>query len=232
MNSYYTSRTGQNRTNKLTSIQYQDSLTIKFGSVATTKRSMDALEDSWWPNSVNSSHPFTLPLSSQWLQRQDGRFLIIRAGGDPVEYRTHINCMPFLMLLDMVQLTYLRMSNSGDVNQQELFYKGVVFLDFLRGEFLSAIRNLPNPPDFKAQASSVPEGMQRWLCRLLHRIPHDPRNRKHHAQLLNKLYLEVDVFKYGATIFDFDFDLYITCSGGTQTFWAGHLHMKKNSSAA
>lgn len=162
---------------------------------------MDALEDSWWPNSVTASFPFTLPMSSQWLQRQDDKFLIIRVGGDPVEYRTHPNYLPFLMLLDTAQLTYLRLSNLGSSSDlQEVFYKGVVFLDFLRGDFLSSIRGVPNPPDgeaVKAQAGPMPEGMHRWLCRLLHGIPHDPQNRKHHAQLLNKVYVEVDIFKHG-----------------------------------
>lgn len=114
------------------------------------------------------------------------------------------------MLLDMVQLTYLLMSNtSSSTNQQELYYKGVVFLDFLRRDFLSSIQSLPNPPDCEAQVCSVPEGMHRWLCRLLHGIPHDPQNRKRHAQLLNKAYLEVDILNYGAPILYFYFNIYI-----------------------
>jgi len=157
---------------------------------------MDALEDSWWPHSVTSSRPFTLPPSSRWLQKQDGRFLIIQIAGDQVDYRTHPNYIPFLMLLDITQLTYLLISNTGNANQQEFLYKGVVFLDFLRGEFLSAILKSHNPHDCEAQASSVPE-------RMLHRIPHDPKSRKDHAQLLDKVYLEFDVFKYGAPIFLF-----------------------------
>ena len=160
---------------------------------------MDALEDSWWPHSVTASRPFTLPPSSRWLQRQDGSFLIIQTAGDEAEYRTHANFIPFLMLLDITQLAYLLVSNTGDANQQELFYKGVVFLDFLRGEFLSTWKS-HNPHDCETQASSVPECMHRWLCRLLHRIPHDPKSRKDHAQLLDKVYLELDVFKYGAPI--------------------------------
>jgi hypothetical protein len=164
---------------------------------------MDALEDTWWPHSVTASRPFTLPPSSRWLQRQDDRFLIIQTAGEEVEYRTHPNYIPFLMLLDITQLTYLLVANTGNSDQQELFYKGVVFLDFVRGEFLSAIRKVQYPHDYEAQASTVPECMHRWLCRLLHRIPHDPQNRKHHAKLLDKVYLELDVFKYGAPIFLF-----------------------------
>jgi hypothetical protein len=182
---------------------------------------MDALEDSWWPHSVTASWPFTLPPSSRWLQRQDasGRFLIIQTAGDQVEYCTHPNYIPFLMLLDITQLAYLLVSNTGNANQQELFYKGVVFLDFLRREFLSAIRTSHNPHNCEAQASSVPECMHRWLCRLLQRIPHDPKSRKHHAQLLDKVYSEVDVFKYGAPIlYLYFYFYYITCSWGNRLF--------------
>jgi len=196
---------------------------------------MDALEDSWWPHSVTASRPFTLPPSSRWLHRQDGRFLIISTAGDQVEYPTHPNYIPFLMLLDITQLAYLLVSNTGNTHQQEFFYKGVIFLDFLRGEFLSAIQKKShNPHDCEAQASSVPECMHRWLCRLLHRIPHDPKSRKHHAQLLDKVYLELDVFKYGAHIFLLFLFLFLHNSlwGGTQTFWVGHLKMKKRLSAA
>jgi len=142
-----------------------------------------------------ASCPFTLPPSSQWLQRQDGRTLIIQAGGDPLEYRIHPDCLPFLMLLDMAQLTYLSMSNSGQTHHQETFYKGVIFLDNLRRNFLATIQNLP--AGHETQRAPLPESMHRWLCRFLHAIPHDPKNRRQHAQLLNKVYLEIDLFKYG-----------------------------------
>jgi hypothetical protein len=105
------------------------------------------------------------------------------------------------MLLDVTQLAYLVISNTGSTDQQEFFYKSVVFLDFLRAEFLSGIQKSQH--DCEAQASSVPECMHRWLCRLLHRISHDPKSRKHHAQLLDKAYLEFDAFKCGAPIFIF-----------------------------
>lgn len=176
------------------------------------------MEDSWWPHSVTASRPFTLPPSSRWLQRQDGSILIIQTAGDQMEYHTHPNHIPFLMLLDITQLAYLLVSNTGNANQQQLFYQGVVFLDFLRGEFLSAIRKSPNTDDLEAQASSVPECMHRWLCRLLHRIPHDPKSRRHHAQFLDKVYLELDVFKYGTPKFLFLFLFSITCYGGDTDF--------------
>jgi hypothetical protein len=156
---------------------------------------MDELEDSWWPNSVPESRPFTLPPSSQWLQQQVGTSLIIRAGGDEIEYHTGADCLPFLMLLDMVQLTYLGMSNSGKVIQQESFYKGVIFLDSLRGDFLATVRKIPLNCD--GHRALFPDSMRRWLCRLLSAIPHDPQNRKQHAQILNKAYLEMDVFNHG-----------------------------------
>jgi hypothetical protein len=170
---------------------------------------MDALEDSWWPSSLTKTSPFTLPPSSQWLQRQDGNILTIRAGGDPKEYQTNPNWLPFLMLLDIVQITYLQLSNSSNGNQ-EIFYKGVIFLDSLRRDFLAATQKV---------APSFPESMRRWLCRLLHNIPHDPQNRKRHAEKLKKAYL-VDVFKYGLPsklastrlIFIIEF----------QIFWTGH----------
>jgi hypothetical protein len=149
---------------------------------------MDALEDSWWPSSLTKTPPFTLPPSSQWLQRQDGNILTIQAGGDPEEYQTNPNWLPFLMLLDIVQITYLQLSNSSNGDHQEIFFKGVIFLDNLRGDFLAATQKVP---------PSFPESMRRWLCRLLHSIPHDPLNRKRHAEKLKKAYLEVDVFKYG-----------------------------------
>lgn len=153
---------------------------------------MDSIEDSWWPSLVPSHRPFSLPTSSRWLQRQDGNVLIIQARGDPAEHRTNPDCLPFLMLLDMVQITYLQMSNSSNMDQMEIFYKGVLFLDRLRGDFLAAIQKAP-----QTQAALVPESMQRWLCRLLYHIPHDPLNRKRHAETLDKAYLEVDIFKYG-----------------------------------
>ena len=163
---------------------------------------MDSLEDSWWPSLVPECRPFTLPPSSQWLQRQDGNVLTIQAMGDPLEHRTNPNCLPFLMLLDMVQMTYLRMSNSSNVDQKEIFYKGVLFLDRLRGDFLAAIQKAPPsiqkaPPYFETETALLPESMQRWLCRLLYRIPHDPLNRKRQAETLKKAYLEVDIFKFG-----------------------------------
>jgi hypothetical protein len=157
---------------------------------------MDALEDSWWPNSVPASRSFALPPSSQWLQKQVGTSLIIQAGGDTMEYHTSADYLPFLMLLDMVQLTYLVMSKSGNASHQESFYKGVIFLDSLRGDFLATtIRKIPL--DCDSHQALFPESMRRWLCRLLSGIPHDPQNRKRHAAILNKAYLEVDVFNHG-----------------------------------
>jgi hypothetical protein len=159
---------------------------------------MDALEDSWWPGSVTALRPFTLPLSSQWLQRESGNLLIIQAGGDRAEYHVHRDCLPFLMLLDMVQLTYLMMSTSSKASHQETFYKGVVFLDSLRREFLSVVPNVPQ--DQHSCRAFIPESMRRWLCRFIHGIPHDPENRRRHAPTLQKAYLEVDVLKYGAPV--------------------------------
>jgi len=158
---------------------------------------MDALEDSWWPSSesITEISPFTLPPSSQWIQKQDDDVLIIRAGGDPVEYRTNPNCLPFLMLLDIVQITYLQASNSSSVDHPETFYKAVVFLGRLRGDFLAATQK--EAQNFESKRAPVPESMRRWLCRLLRGIPHDPHNRKLNAELLNKAYLEVDVLAYG-----------------------------------
>jgi hypothetical protein len=121
--------------------------------------------------------------------------LTIQAGGNPVEYRTNPDCLPFLMLLDMVQLTYLQMANSSNINEKEIFYKGVLFLDRLRADFLRTVGQASSLSE--TETPIVPESMQRWLCRLLHNIPHDPVNRKRHAETLNKAYLDVDVFKYG-----------------------------------
>jgi hypothetical protein len=159
---------------------------------------MDVLEDSWWPSTITQSRPFTLPRSSLWVQRQDGHLLTIQVGGDPAEYQTTPDCLPFLMLLDMVQMTYLQMSNSSSIEQQEIFYKGVVFLDGLRRDFLTIIQKAS--PYSETQRALVPESMKRWLCRLLQGIPHDPLNRKRHAKALNKAYSEIDVCKYGVPI--------------------------------
>jgi hypothetical protein len=101
------------------------------------------------------------------------------------------------MLLDIVQITYLQISNSSNVSHPELFYKGVIFLDSLRGDFL-ATQKVPSPSE--SRKAMVPESMRRWLCRLLYQIPHDPLNRKRHAETLNKAYLEIDIFKYGVPI--------------------------------
>lgn len=161
---------------------------------------MDALEDSWWPSSLTGSRPFTLPPSSQWTLKENGGLVIIRAGGDVVEYCVHRDCLPFLMLLDMAQLTYLAMSRLGNVDHQETFYKGVMFLDALRREFLSA--SLNTPADEETCGAFVPETMRRWLCRLLSGIPQDPENRRRHAPTLQRAYLEVDVLKYGAPLTD------------------------------
>jgi hypothetical protein len=156
---------------------------------------IDAIEDSWWPSSVTSSRPFTLPTSSQWLHTQDGKFLIIQVGGDSFQYVTNPNFLPFSMLLDIVQMTYLHLSNSSDVDEQEIFYKGVVFLDNLRQHFLDSIRKAH--PYCETEKALVPESMQRWICRMLRSIPHDPLNRKLHVEILNRDYLEIDVLNYG-----------------------------------
>ena len=149
------------------------------------------LESLWLYTSAQNASAL---IPSQWLQRQDGNILTIQVRGEPVEHRSSPDCLPYLMLLDMVQMTYLQMSNSDKlkVEDQETFYKGVLFLDSLRGDFLAAIQKAP-----QSQAGLVPASMQRWLCRLLHNIPHDPHHRKRHAETLNKAYLAVDVSKYG-----------------------------------
>lgn len=190
---------------------------------------MDALEDSWWPNSITESRPFKIPPSSRWLQRQDGNILTIQAGGDPVEYQTSPDCLPYLMLLDIVQLTYLVNSNFGNINHREIFYKGVIFHDNLRADFLASTQKAT--PESENYRASVPESMRRWICRFISGIPHDPLNRKHHAEILRKAYLEIDVFKYGSS-FDIITELTRLSSLKIQIFWVGHKPMKETWSAA
>jgi hypothetical protein len=156
---------------------------------------MDLLEDRWWPKTVTLSRPFYLPLSSKWLLREDSSFITIVAGGDDTAYHVDQSCLPFLMLLDLVQQTYLSMANLLEGPQSITFYKGVIFLDSLRQDLMGGLprRGMDAPP----LKRSLPESMQRWICRLILVIPHDPENRKKNAFALQKAYEEIDVFKYG-----------------------------------
>jgi hypothetical protein len=157
---------------------------------------MDLLEDHWWPNTITSSHPFSLPPSSKWLLNQEkSGFITFVAGGDHAVYHVHQGCLPFLMLLDMAQQMYLFMANSTEHAQSITFYKGVMFLDSLRQDVMAHLQNreVDSPP----LKEFLPESMRRWLCRLLLSIPHDPENRKRNAIVLQKAYEEIDVFEYG-----------------------------------
>jgi hypothetical protein len=156
---------------------------------------MDLVEDNWWPISITSSPPFSLPPSSKWLLKQEGGFVTFVAGGDHAVYHVHQDCLPFLMLLDMAQQMYLSLANSADSSQSETFYKGVMFLDSLRQDVMADCRHTEG--DSASLEKSLPEGMRRWLCRLLLGIPHDPENRKRNAIVLEKAYEEINVFGYG-----------------------------------
>jgi hypothetical protein len=156
---------------------------------------MDTLEDQWWPTTITSSHPFSLPPSSKWLLKQESGFITLVSGGNQAVYHVHQGCLPFLMLLDMVQHMYLSMANLADPSQSITFYKGVMFLDSLRQDIMAGLQhNGVDPPTLK---KSLPESMQRWLCRLLLSLPHDPENRKRNATVLQNAYKEIDVCKYG-----------------------------------
>jgi hypothetical protein len=156
---------------------------------------MDLLEDRWWPTVINSSRPFSLPLSSKWLLKHEGGFITFVAGGDHAVYRVHRDWLAFLMLLDMSQQMHLLMANSADDSHSITYYNGVIFLDSLRQDLVASLqkRGVDSPP-FK---KSLPESMQRWICRFLLCIPNDPGNRKQNAAVLEKAYKEIDVFEYG-----------------------------------
>jgi hypothetical protein len=157
---------------------------------------MDLLEDQWWPNAVTLSRPFCLPLSSQWLLKQDASVITIVAGGDNTVYHVHQSWLPFLMLLDLVQQMYLSMANeSAEAPQSTTFCKGVMFLDSLRQNVLGGLQN--REVDSLPLNRSLPESMRRWLCRFILNIPHDPENRKRNFIPLQKAYEEIDVFEYG-----------------------------------
>jgi hypothetical protein len=156
---------------------------------------MDSLEDNWWPTSITSSRPFSLPPSSKWLFKQEGNSITFIAGGNHAVYHMHQDCLPFLMLLDMVQQMYLVMANSADPSLSETFYKGVMFLNSLRQDVMAEHQHTEE--DSAPLKKSLPESMHRWLCRLLFSIPHDPENRKQHAIVLQKAYEEINIFQYG-----------------------------------
>lgn len=157
---------------------------------------MDLLEDQWWPSAVTLSRPFCLPLSSKWLLKQDTSVIAILAGGDNTAYHVHQCCLPFLMLLDLVQLMYLSMANeSAEASQSITFYKAVMFLDSLRQDLKEGLRK--RDVDSLPFNKTLPESMRRWLCRFILHIPHDPENRKRNSILLQKAYEEIDVFEYG-----------------------------------
>ena len=155
---------------------------------------MDLLENSWWPASITTDHPLTLPLSSKWLLRQEDGMITFITGEGNKKYYMHPACLPHLMLLDVAQLTYLQLSTSTDPRLCNIFYKGVMFLDSLKRNIMSNTQDKPDPGSFPA---AMPESMHRWLCRLLLGIPHDPENRKQYDVILKKAYEETDVFKYG-----------------------------------
>jgi hypothetical protein len=156
---------------------------------------MDLLEDHWWPTTITSSRPFSLPSSSKWLLKQESGFITFVAGGDNAVYHVPLGWFAFFMLLDMAQQMYLLLANSTDEAQSITFYKGVKFLDSLREDVKVGLRNIAaDPPPLD---KSLPESMRRWLCRLILNIPHDPENRKKNAIILQKAYDELDVFKYG-----------------------------------
>jgi hypothetical protein len=157
---------------------------------------MDLLEDQWWPTAVTSSRPFFLPPSSQWLLKQDASVITIVAGGDNATYHVHQSCLPFLMLLDLVQQTYLSLANeSAEASHIITFYKGVMFLDSLRRDIMGGLQNREVDP--LPLNRSLPESMRRWLCRFILCIPHDPENRRRNSIQLQKAYEEIDVFEFG-----------------------------------
>jgi hypothetical protein len=157
---------------------------------------MDLLEDQWWPNTVALSRPFCLPPSSQWLLKHEINAIAVVAGGDNTVYHVHQSCLPFFMLLDLVQQMYLLMANEpAETPQSITFYKGVMFLDSLRRDIMRGLQNRELDP-FPLKGS-LPESMRRWLCRFILSIPHDPENRKQNAIRLQKAYEEIDVFVYG-----------------------------------
>ena len=155
---------------------------------------MDLLEDRWWPTTITSSPPFSLPPSSQWLLKQENGFITFVAGRDNTAYHVNQACLPFFMLLDMVQHMYLLMANSAEPAQSVTFYKGVMFLNSLRLDVVAGRQHREDPPPLE---KSLPESMRRWLCRFILGIPHDPENRKRNSKVLQKAYEEIDVFEYG-----------------------------------
>ena len=154
---------------------------------------MDLLEDLWWPKTIALSRPFFLPLSSQWVLKQASDCITIVVAGDDTAYHMHPSCLPFLMLLDLVQQTYLSMANSVEDPHSITFYKGVMFLDSLRQDVMAGLENRDALP----LNGCLPESMRRWLCRFILSIPHDPENRRQNALALQKAYEEIDVLKYG-----------------------------------
>jgi hypothetical protein len=174
---------------------------IKYPPRRSSHPVMDLLEDQWWPKTVTLSHPLCLPLSSQWLIKQDANAIDIVAGGDNTVCHVHQSCLPFIMLLDLVQQTYLSMAiESAEASQRITFYKGVMFLDSLRQDIMGGLQHSEVDP--APLQRSLPESMRRWICRLVLSIPHDPENRKRHSMRLQKAYEEINVFEYGRSFQD------------------------------
>jgi hypothetical protein len=69
----------------------------------------------------------------------------------------HQDCLPFLMLLDMVQQMYLVMANSADPSLSETFYKGVMFLNSLRQDVMAEHQHTKG--DSAPLKKSLPESM-------------------------------------------------------------------------
>lgn len=73
-------------------------------------------------------------------------------------YHIHQACLPFFMLLDMVQQMYLSMVNSADPAQSVTFYEGVEFINSLRQNVMASLQNREDPPPL---TKSLLESMQR-----------------------------------------------------------------------
>jgi hypothetical protein len=119
---------------------------------------MDLLEDHWWPTTITSSCPFSLPPSSKWLLKQERGSIIFVAGSDHAVYHVHQACLPFLMLLHMVQQMYLVMANSAPPVQSITFYKGIMFLNSLRQDIVTGLHD--REVDFSPLKKSLPESMR------------------------------------------------------------------------
>jgi hypothetical protein len=156
---------------------------------------MDFIEDSWWPSAVPGG-PFQLPSRSHWLYKEEGDDVLVFPGGTKQGHRLPQSWTPFFFLLDIAQYAYLANSLTSREEHGVIFYKGVLFLDRLRAELLL---DKPIEPPYcpLAGKKNLPEAMRRWLFRLLLGLPHDPKNRRLKAELLETEYCK-NIFEIGA----------------------------------